>query len=154
MRKLFKFIFFKLFPWRGRKQLESPADFFFDSQPNILRAVFKKLTIYKFSETFLPEIFLWKWESSSDEDAEIFLIKSRKLFAQGPKKIRRLTFQKKLSHTFFFGLATFVFDNPAETFPTIFRKNSVYCPKIVKNCMFWKTIFFSKVFLRTRKMQI
>ena len=28
MQKLFKNFFFKKFPWRGRKQLESPADFF------------------------------------------------------------------------------------------------------------------------------
>ena len=28
MQKLFKNIFFKMFPWRGTKQLESPADFF------------------------------------------------------------------------------------------------------------------------------
>ena len=28
MQKLFEKVFLKLFPWRGRKQLESPADFF------------------------------------------------------------------------------------------------------------------------------
>ena len=34
MQKLFKSFFFKKFPWRGRKRLESPADFFADSSRN------------------------------------------------------------------------------------------------------------------------
>ena len=67
MQKLFKTIFFKLFPWRGRKQLESPADFFFDSQPNIFCSIFKKTTICKFcKKTFTrkfplkPRIQFWQ----------------------------------------------------------------------------------------------
>ena len=41
VQKLVKFFFFKVFLWRGRKQLESPA-FFFDNQQNFFRWIFKK----------------------------------------------------------------------------------------------------------------
>ena len=42
MKKFFNIIFFKMFLSRGRKQLESPASFFFDNQPNFFRWIFKK----------------------------------------------------------------------------------------------------------------
>ena len=37
-----KFFFCKMFLWRIRKQLESPADFFLDNQPNFFRSICKK----------------------------------------------------------------------------------------------------------------
>ena len=43
---------------------------------------------------------------------------------------------------FFFGPANFIFDNPAEIFPTRCREKSICCPKKMEKCMFWK-IFFS-----------
>ena len=72
MQKLFKNIFFKLFPWRGRKQLESPADFFSDSQPKVFRSIFKKRTFCKFCKKISPESFHWNWESSFDISATFF----------------------------------------------------------------------------------
>ena len=58
-----------------------------------------------------------------------------------------------MSQKFFFGPGNFIFDNPAEFFPTRFRKKSVCCPKILEKCMFWKKFFFPKVFLWTRRIQ-
>ena len=55
MQKLFKAFFFELFSWRGRKQLESPADFFFENQVNFFRSILKKRTNCNFSERFSPE---------------------------------------------------------------------------------------------------
>ena len=89
MQKLFKTIFFKLFPWRGRKQLESPADFFFDSQPNIFCSIFKKTTICKFCKNLSPESFHWNRESSFDNPAT-FLRNLVKKIAQCPKMKKKL----------------------------------------------------------------
>ena len=58
-----------------------------------------------------------------------------------------------MSQKISFGPAYFIFDNPAEIFPTSFLKKSVCSSKKLEMCMFWKTFFFSKVFLRTRRMQ-
>ena len=55
MQKLFKNIFLKKFPWRGRKQLESPADFS-DSQPKIFRSIFKKKQFRVFAQNFHPKV--------------------------------------------------------------------------------------------------
>ena len=49
VQKFFKFIFFKMFLWRGRKQLEGPDDFFFDKQPNFFRSIFKKCQFVSFA---------------------------------------------------------------------------------------------------------
>ena len=63
MQKLFKIIFFKKVLWRGREQLESPAQFF--RQPAELFPIdFQKITVCKFSNRISPEKFPWNWESS------------------------------------------------------------------------------------------
>ena len=56
VQKFFKISFFKMFLWRGRKQLESPADFFFDSQPKSFQSIFKKITICKFCKKTHPKV--------------------------------------------------------------------------------------------------
>ena len=55
MQKLFKTIFFKLFPWRGRKQLESPADFFSTASRTFSARYSKKLQFVSFAKNFHPK---------------------------------------------------------------------------------------------------
>ena len=102
---------------------------FFDSQPHFFRSIFKNITICQFYKTFSPESFLWKWESSSDEDAEIFLTKSREFVTQGPKKIRRTTIQKKFVPKVFLWTPNFLL---LITLPKFFRQGFEKIPFIVQ----------------------
>ena len=43
MQKFFRTFFLKMFLWRGRKQLESPADFFFSTASRTFSARFSKI---------------------------------------------------------------------------------------------------------------
>ena len=97
--------FFKMFPWRGRKQLESPAGFFFDSQPNFYRSIFKKITNCKFSKRFSPEVsfenenpVLMKTPRFCLQNHDNFSLKVR-------KRLEEKLFRKKVSQKFFFGPA-------------------------------------------------
>ena len=84
MQKLFKIIFFKMFLWRGRKQLESPACFF--RQPaELFQLDFQKITVCKFSKRISRENFHWNWESSLTTPL-VFFRELVKNIAQCPKK--------------------------------------------------------------------
>ena len=102
MQKLFEAIFFKLFPWRGRKQLESPADFFFVSQPNFFCSIFKKTTICKVCKKLSPESFHWNRESSFDNPATFL--------ARFGQKIRSVSKKEKKIETKVFFVKKFVLD--------------------------------------------
>ena len=106
-----------MFQWRGRKQLESPADFYRQLAEHFLLDFPTKVTNSIFCrEKSLPlESFSWKWESSFDKGAEIFLTKPRDTLVQGPKKIRRTTLIK-MSQKVSFGPANFYFWQPRRNF--------------------------------------
>ena len=53
-------------------EVESPADFFFERQPNIFCSIFKKTTLCKFCKKLSPESFHWNRESSFDNPATFF----------------------------------------------------------------------------------
>ena len=144
MQIVLKDTLFKIFHWRGRKQLESPADFFSTVSRNFSARFSDKITNWNFckEKKISPQNLFWKWEFSFDKDAEIFPTKPRETFGQGPKKIRRITLLKKVQKISF-GPAIFVFDKPVEFFPTRFRKKFVCCPKTLEKCMFWKTFSLS-----------
>ena len=145
MQKIFKVFFFELFSWRGRKQLESPADLYRQLAEYFLLNFPTKETnsIFCRGKNLSPESFLWKWESSFDKGAEIFLTKSRDTFVQGPKKFWIITLKKKLPKNSL-GPAVFVFHKAFEIFLTRFRKKIVCCPNILEKCIFWKTFFSLK----------
>ena len=71
LQKLFKNVFFKKFPWRRRKQHESPA-YFFRQPAELFPLDFQKLLVCKFSKRVSPEKFHWNWESSFDNSATFF----------------------------------------------------------------------------------
>ena len=56
MQKLFKCVFCKMFLWRIRKQLESPADFLLDSRPKFFRSIFKNQHFVSFLKDFHPKV--------------------------------------------------------------------------------------------------
>ena len=56
MPKLFKNIFFKKFPWRGRKQLESPADFFRTANRKFSARYSKNKQFVSFAKNFHPKV--------------------------------------------------------------------------------------------------
>ena len=56
MQKLFKFFFCKIFLWRIKKQLESPADFFLDIRPKFFRSIFKNYHFVSFLKDFHPKV--------------------------------------------------------------------------------------------------
>ena len=91
MQKLFKTFFFKLFPWRGRKQLESPADFFFDSQPNFSARYSKKYQFVSFAKKTFTRKFPLKPRIQFWQPGSFFLRNLVKKIAQCPKlKKKRL----------------------------------------------------------------
>ena len=63
LHKLFKNIFIKKFPWRRRKQHESPA-YFFRQPAELFPLDFQKTLVCKFSQRISPEKFHWNWEST------------------------------------------------------------------------------------------
>ena len=145
-KKISRRIFFEKFPWRGKKQSRNTSECF-----PIVRRIFplvfqkkNKLCILQ-REKISSESFLWKWESSFENHAKIFLAQPQDIFAQCLKK-KKNNQLKKLSQKFFFGPANFIFGNPTEIFPTRFRKNSFCCPKIKEKSMIWKTFFSLKCF--------
>ena len=89
MQKLFKTIFFKLFPRSGRKQLESPADFFWQP-PELFPLDIQRRTLCKFCKKFSFENFHWNRESSFDNPATFFLQNLVKKIAQCPKMKKKL----------------------------------------------------------------
>ena len=89
MQKLFETFFFKLFPWRGRKQLESSADFFFDSQPNIFCSIFKKTTNVSFAKNFHPKASI-ETANTVLTTRLLFLRNLVKKIAQCPKMKKKL----------------------------------------------------------------
>ena len=58
MQKLFRIIFFKVFQWRGRKQLESPADFYRQLAEHFLLDFLTKVTNSNFcrEKKFHPKV--------------------------------------------------------------------------------------------------
>ena len=106
-----------MFQWRGRKQLESPADFYRQLAEHFLLDFPTKVTnsIFCREKIFPLESFSRKWESSFDKGAEIFLTKRRDTFVQGSKKIRRTTLVK-MSQKVSFGPANFFFWQPRRNF--------------------------------------
>ena len=72
MQKLFEKFFVKLFPWRARKQLESPADFFRTASRNNSARNSRKRSICRFCKRLAPESLHWNWESSFDNSATFF----------------------------------------------------------------------------------
>ena len=69
------------------------------------------------------------------------------------EKDKMNNFKGKCPKKILLDLQISVFENPAEIFPTRYRSKSITCPKRMEKCMFWKTLFFCKVFLWTRRMQ-
>ena len=102
---------------------------------------------------FFSESFLWKRESSFDKDAEIFIRKPRETFGQCPKKIGRITFQKKLSQSFSLDLQISFLITPPSFFLTRFWKKIQFLSKNNGKIFVSGDIFFPKVFLWTRRMQ-
>ena len=153
MQKLFKFFFFKLFQWRSRRQLESPADFYRQLAEHFLLDFPTKVTnsIFCREKFFPPESFSWKWESSFDKGAEIFLTKPRDTFVQGPKKIRRKTLKKNVPKIFFWTCKFLFLTTPPKFFRQGVEKNPFVVQKNGKVYVL-KNIFLSKVFLWTRRM--
>ena len=144
-----------MFHWRSRKQLESPADFYRQLAEHFLLDFTTKVTnsIFCREKIFPPESFSWKWESSFDKGAEVFLTKLRDTFVQGPKKFRRITLKKNVSRIFFWTCNFLFLTTPLKCFRQGVDKNPFVVPKIGKVYVL-KNIFFSKVFLWTRRMQL
>ena len=84
MQKLFKFFFCKMFLWRIRKQLESPADFFLDSRPKFFRSIFKNYHFVSFLKDFHPKVSIETENPLLPTPLNIFQISVKKT-AQCPK---------------------------------------------------------------------
>ena len=143
MQKLFKILFFKTFQWRSRKQLESPADFYRQLAEYFLLDFLTKVTDSNFcrGKKLSPESFFWKWESSFDKGAEIFLTKPRDTFVQGPKKIRRKTLKKNVPKIFFWTCKFLFLTTP----PKFLRQGIDKNPFVVQKK--WKSVCFEKHFV-------
>ena len=144
MQKLFKSLFFKMFLWRSRKQLESLADFF--QQPAELFPIdIQKITVCEFSKRFSPETFYWNWESICDNSATFL----RKLV----KKIAVSKNEKTLeTKSFFVKMIPWTrrmqFQHPVEN-TTRSRNFPAHCLKMTRNInCFPKQFFFSNWFYR------
>ena len=89
MQKLFKTIFFKLFPWRGRKQLESPADFFSTASRTFSARYSKKLQFVSFAKNFHPKVSI-ETENPVLTTRLLFLRNLVKKIAQCPKMKKQI----------------------------------------------------------------
>ena len=89
MQKLFKTIFFKLFPWRGRKQLESPADFFSTASRTFSARYSKKLQFVSFAKNFHPKVSI-EIENPVLTTRLLFLRNLVKKIAQCPKMKKQI----------------------------------------------------------------
>ena len=139
-QKLFRIFFFKMFQWRSRKQLESPADFYRQLAEYFLLDFLTKLTNsnYRREKKCHPKVFFWKWESSFDEGAGIFFTKPRDTSVQGPKKIRRITLKKNVPRIFFWTCKFLFLTTP----PKFFRQGIDQNPFVVQRK--WKSVCFEK----------
>ena len=152
--KIFQDFFFERFPWRGRKQLQNLLNISRQSDEIFPLDFRKKKQIVNFAEKkFFSESFLWKRESSFDKDAEIFIRKPREIFGQCPKKIGRITFQKKFSQSFSLELQISFLITPPSFSLTRFWKKIQFLSKNNGKVFVSEDIFFPKVFLWTRRMQ-
>ena len=84
MQKLFEKISFKLFPWRGRKQLESPADFFRTGSRNNSARNSRKQKFIGFAKDLHPNVSI-ETENPVLTTPLLFFRELVKKFAQCPK---------------------------------------------------------------------
>ena len=149
-----KKLFYKKFPWRGRKPFENPAEVLSTVYWSFSTRNSKNKTICNFREKNSTESFVWKWESISDDPAEIFITKALEFFAHCPKKTKKNHFlgEKDLPKPFR-RTRNFHFWQPWLNF---FRQNLENFRFLSKNngkVRVLKNIFFSSMkFLRTRRM--
>ena len=142
MQKFFKVIYFKMFFWRGRKQLESPDDFFRQAA-EIFPLDIQKILICKFSKGFSPESFYWNWESSFDNSATFFSRNAQKIYTVSKKEKNLET--KPFSIKCYLGHVECSSNSPSKNSKRG-RKFPAQCLKMMKkfNC-FPKQFFFKMI---------
>ena len=150
MQKLFKNISFKLFPWRGRKQLESLADFFRTASRKFSTRYSKTEQSVSFAKNFHPKVSN-ETENPVLTTPLLFLRELVKKIAQCPKMKKNLEIKLFFVKMFFFGHVECSSNIPVEKLDKKLKTSRSVSKNYEKFHLFSESVFSSKWIYRYKE---